>query len=196
MVHAELDHGEPVRMRAAQQRQRQADLVVEVARGRERPRRRRAPARRIDAIISLTVVLPLLPTTTATGNVEARAPVRGQRAERGQRVVDGDQVAGKTRRRGRARPAPRPRRRRSACGDEIVAVEALALQRDEQVAGHERCACRWSRAKSHRCAPMRLSGHRAGGGRRIHHARLRRASAAPATPTIGERQALTPFTSW
>jgi hypothetical protein len=65
VVHAQFHHREAVRGAQAQQRQRHADVVVEVAlRG---VRRLACAARRIAAIICVTVVLPLLPVTAISG---------------------------------------------------------------------------------------------------------------------------------
>src|SRR5204863_3135685 len=66
-------------------------------------------------------------------NVEPAAPEGRERGERLQRIVDGDQVAGK-----RSRPAPFDQRGDGAClyrtCDEVVAIEAFTFQRDEQIA--------------------------------------------------------------
>ena len=69
---------------------------------------------------------------------EARAPVRRERAERGERIRHGDEIARQRVRRGRAATsaAAAPRSLRGA--DEVVAVEALALERDEEIARRER----------------------------------------------------------
>ena len=61
----------------AQQRQRHADVVVEVAL-RWPARRRRARRAGCDAIICVTVVLPLLPVTAISGRWKLRAPGGGQ----------------------------------------------------------------------------------------------------------------------
>ena len=70
-IRAHLDHREAVRRLEAMQRERHADVVVEIAARREaRPGLRRGSR----AIISLTVVLPLLPATPTIGHRELRAP--------------------------------------------------------------------------------------------------------------------------
>ena len=71
VVHAELDHRGAAAVAQAQQRQRQADVVVEVALGRERGIADRQ-ARKIAAIICVTVVLPLLPVTATSGMAKRR----------------------------------------------------------------------------------------------------------------------------
>jgi hypothetical protein len=85
---AHLDHRVRCVASQSQQRQRHADVVVQVAAGGEH-RARRA---RIAAIISLQVVLPLLPATPATTGRSNSAGARHGRAPR-------------------ARPAYRPRPR-------------------------------------------------------------------------------------
>ena len=192
MVHPDLEHGEPLRIAQAQHRERQADRVVEIARGRgDRVGTGARPEHRRDHLLGRR--LAVAADDHRDRNVEAAAPVRGQRAECGQRLVDGDQVAGKTR-----CPVARDQRRGRAAGeglgDEIVAVETLAAQRDEQVAGYDAARVGGHARKDHRRTDE-TSGHRAGRRRRIHHARLRRASAASATPR-SENGRRWPFTSW
>ena len=100
-----------------QQGQRHADVVVEVAlRGQRRARG--MPARRIDAIICVTVVLPLLPVTAISGSVELRAPAGGQGAERQlacrrPRCPAGRRQSCRDGRSRRPRPAPAHRARKS-----------------------------------------------------------------------------------
>ena len=104
-------------------------------------------ARRIAAIISFTVVLPLLPATRRAAARSARARPRPARpsAPADRRPRSGSAVAAQALRAlgGDQRRDGAARQRR---GDEVVAVEALALERDEQVAGLQARACRWSRA--------------------------------------------------
>ena len=97
-------------------------------------------SRRIDAIISLTVVLPLLPDDERERQVEARAPAGREAPERRERVVDRDDrtapaVAIRAHHRG-------GRALREGAVDEVVAVEALAGERDEEVARRRRGASR------------------------------------------------------
>ena len=171
MVHAQLDHADAVLRAQAQQRQRHADVVVEVALRRERARRR-SQARRIDAIICVTVVLPLLPVTAISGSCEAaRASRRPARRSARQRV-------------GAPRSPGRPASARPRCGDrrdragarapaarKSLRIEALALQRDEQVARLQRA---------------RVAVHA-----RDRHARRRR----PASPPGSQRVRLRPASS-
>ena len=130
--------GGAVRGAQAQQRQRQADRVVEIALASRARAASPKCARRIAASISLTVVLPLLPTTTMTGMRELRAPVRGERAERRQRVGDRDQVARRARPRDRRRPAPRRRRARTPPATKSWPSKRSPCKRDEEIAGRER----------------------------------------------------------
>ena len=126
----------------AQQRQRQADVVVEVALGREHARRTPQCARRIAASISFTVVLPLLPVTRDERQREARAPVRGELPER--RAADrrtaieraastrrSTRLVGDQRRRRALRAAPR--------ATKSWPSKRSPFERDEQVA-RARCA--------------------------------------------------------
>src|SRR5471030_22375 len=69
MIHAEFDHRQLVRFVQPKQRQRQADVIVEIPAVASRALSPTAAAR-IDAIISLTVVLPLLPVTAISGIVK------------------------------------------------------------------------------------------------------------------------------
>ena len=127
----------PRRLLQPQQRQRHADVVVQVAGGGERAvaDARRAGSR---AIICVTVVLPLLPVTAISGSCELRAPGRGEccSAASVSRDLRGRRSAGRRRAPRSASAADRAGRAR--CGEEVVAVEALAAQRDEQVARPQR----------------------------------------------------------
>ena len=110
MVHAEFDHGGAVRVVAQpQQRQRHADVVVEVAGGGQR---RVAAARRAGwtrSSASPWSCRCCRSPRSAAG--ELRAPGGGQLAQRQLRVGDLQGPAGRPRP-GRARPARRRRRRR------------------------------------------------------------------------------------
>ena len=117
-----------------------------------------AAARKIAAIISFTVVLPLLPVTATTGMSKRLRQNVGERAERAQRVVDGDQVAGDAASRVPRSTSAAAAPRRSAPRDEVVAVEALALQRDEQIAAGE--AARIGRDARERERRRRRRSHR------------------------------------
>ena len=91
----------------------------------------------MDAIICVTVVLPLLPVTAITWPNEAPAPAGGQlpaappASRRTTQAVEaglGDAV----------RADRRDRAGGARLRQEVVRVEALALQRDEQVARAQR----------------------------------------------------------
>ena len=77
---------------------------------------------------------------------EARAPGRRQLLQRAPARRPPAGRAGRLRP-GRARPAPPPRRPARAWARKSWRVEALAAQRDEQVAGAAGCACRCARAR-------------------------------------------------
>jgi hypothetical protein len=133
VVHAQLDHADLVPGAQAQQRERQADVVVQVALRREVLSG--CQARRMDATICVTVVLPLLPVTAISGSGNWLAPGFRQLAQRG--------LLSPLRCRASRRAAARlrdggDRALVARLGDEVVGVEALAAQRDEQVAGLQR----------------------------------------------------------
>ena len=109
---------------------------------------------------------------------KARAPVARELAERELRVVDDDQPAADTRPGSAGRPAPPAAPRACACGEEVVGVEALAAQRDEQVARAADCACRSTRPRSAR--RRRSRGRRATCGGLGERVIMRRASLARA----------------
>jgi hypothetical protein len=94
------------------------------------------------ATISFTVVLPLLPVSATSGSAKrarqaaARRP-SARRVSSTHHLRDGDVGLDRHRDHGRGRAAP------DRVGDERVAVEALALQRHEQVAGGDRAAVQW-----------------------------------------------------
>ena len=106
VVHAQLDDRVAMPRREPQQRQRHADVVVEVAARREASGP--APAR-IAASISLTVVLPLLPATPTTERRELRR-ARRARARRARPARPGRRpAASASRRRARRRAPAAPR---------------------------------------------------------------------------------------
>ena len=101
------------------------------------------------AAISFTVVLPLLPTMAIDRQGETSPPERRERAERRERVGDREQAP-------RDLPFERAaqlvgdddrgsRATLECLRDEVVTVEALAFQRDEQIAASRASANRSSR---------------------------------------------------
>jgi hypothetical protein len=138
-------------------------------------------ARRIDAVICVTVVLPLLPVTR-------------QLFERALRVLDDE--AGHAR---LGQTALRQRRHRAArlgLGQHVMAIEALALERDEQVARLQR-----ARVAVHACDGQRtvaderrVGEHRVRLGQRHHRAPPRSISPCVAS-TTSEKGWRTPATS-
>ncbi len=116
----------------AQQRERHADLVVEVAGGGQRAfaaGRRTASA----AIICVTVVLPLLPVTAISGRSNCARQPAAERAERDQacRALRGPPGRRPRGRRAQWRPRRRAPWRRAR---KSLASKRSPLQRDEQVA--------------------------------------------------------------
>ena len=137
-------------------------------------------ARRIDASISLTVVLPLLPAMTITGIPNRPSPVRRQRAERRERIGDGDQVAGQRARRDPRRPRAATAPRSNAAATKSWPSKrspASATKRSPGASARVSVVTRSKRT----LAPTAWPGDGAGGGRGVHHPALHRASAAAAT---------------
>ena len=180
-----------------EQRQRHADVVVQIAAVARHARRRRTAARGWTAIISLTVVLPLLPVTPTSGIAKRRAPVRGERAERGARVGDDDQRA-----RRNAWPASRVDQRRGRAAARASARRNRApskcspLKRDEQ----SPAATRGCRSTRRRTAHRPSTARRASGACSAYSGDLimppfivaRAASASARVVGIGERQLARP----
>jgi hypothetical protein len=202
VVHAHLDHRGAMRRLKTQQHQRQADVVVEVARGRQHGE------------FGVVAVGPGLGAQDRGGHllhrglavaagdadqrdVETGAPRGTEGTQRQARIGDHQQ-----RQAGRATFGPRRvdhRRRGTAFGrnlEERVAVEVLALQRDEQLAAGER-----PRIGRHPLdAGIAVEGGAAAGQRRFHQAhhdeapaRAASAAAAQSTSENGRRR---PPISW
>jgi hypothetical protein len=146
-----ISNGEPMGRSQAQQRQWQADRIVEVPRRRGNGGIARSSAKdRGDHFLRRR--LAVAARDHGDRNVEAVAPERRERGERFQRIIDGNEVAGK-----RRRPAALDERgdgaRFERTGDEVVAIEPLTFQRDEQIAADE--AARIGRdARERNGAPM------------------------------------------
>ena len=101
-------------------------------------------APRIAPVISLTVVLPLLPVMPTTVPAKSRRHALAKRGQRTQRVRHDD-----LRHRGGDRPRNDGARGAAGrrLGNEVVAVEVLAGERDEQRARLERAAVGSDRAE-------------------------------------------------
>lgn len=134
MVHAHLHHGRLVRGPQAQQRERHADVVVEVALrgkgGRTLPGAQHGCDHLRDGGLAVAA------RHADERQAPLRAPARSQRAERAQRVghLDAGQARGLQ---------PRMRHgghcaRLARLGQKLVRVETLALERHEQVARRQR----------------------------------------------------------
>ena len=164
MVHAHLDHRIAVRRAQRQQRQRQADVVVEVAGGGVHG-------------ISTGVGAQdgghhLLDRGLAVGAGDADAlylqpcaPGGGQGAQRQPGVGDADHAAA---RRLEVMAHQRKRALGQYLGHEVVRVEVVALQRHEQVAGLRRAAV-GDHALEHGIAAGQFAGQQAGGVRQRQH---------------------------
>jgi hypothetical protein len=138
VVHAELEHRGAVPGRQPEHGQRHADLVVQVA-ARSQAGVVAVRGRQDRGQHLLDRGLAVAAGHRDHRQREAGAPGGGQVGERRQRVVD-HQHRHRHRRRGRPgqRPAVHQQRagtRAQRLGDEFVAVEALAAQRDEEFAG-------------------------------------------------------------
>ena len=164
--------------------ERQADLIVEIAcawRTRDRRQTRRAGW---PHVISLTVVFPLLPTMAATGSAKQRRQYAASAAS----AASGSATASRlpldatleARRRDRAGDDRcRPRHARTP-RNEVVTVEALALQCDEQTRPDLRARESVATPLNATLPPKTVASHGARGGCRIHHRALRDARARAA----------------
>jgi hypothetical protein len=162
VVHAHLEHGEAVRRAQAQQHQRQADVVVEVAFGGEH----RVITAGLDAQDRrqhfLDRGLAVAAGHRDQRNREVRAPGGGEPAEREAGVVDPKRVADFGRLRAIEHDAGGALLQRLRA--EGAAVEFFAAQRNEQVARADRAAV--GRHPQHLCigAGERDAEHRRGFG--------------------------------
>ena len=166
VVHAELDRAPAVRMAQAEQRERQPDVVVQVAaRGQHGFFTRMLPEDRRQHLLDRGLAV-----RAGDGNErrrEARAPVAREIAEAAARVVDHQCrqrvlaaiLAVDHRRRGL---------RRRHCLQKIVAVEALAAQRDEEIARLDRAAV-GRHAGEQRVGPAAAGAERGRGLGQPHH---------------------------
>ncbi len=166
-VHAHLDDRRMVRRMQLEQRQRHADVVVEVARCRQH--RMLAEIRAQDGGAHLLDGgLAIAAGDADQRDVEARAPVGGELAEGQPRVGDADQ------RQTRMRGGPGGVDERTAGAlrqglcDVVVAVEALAPERDEQHAGDDGARIGADAGELHVAAAMRAVEDQRGGGNRQH----------------------------
>ena len=125
MVGTHLDDREAMSGFEAQQRQRHADVVVEVTARREC----RAGAREYRREHLLGGRLAVAAAHAEHEGAAPRAPVRRDRSERRERVPDHDL---RQRRIDRAAHDGACRATPGSTRDELVAVEALATQRDEE----------------------------------------------------------------
>ena len=131
MVHAQLDHADLVRSAQAQQRQRHADVVVEIAFGRQSRLRFPGPQNGRDHLRDRG-----FPVASGDGNqrqAELRTPAGGKLAQRQPGVSDFE--------------TGQPGLRQTVLGDgchgalrpglrqKFMRIEMLALERHEQVAG-------------------------------------------------------------
>ncbi len=175
-----------------EQREREADGVVEVAARREH---------RVVAVMHaqdrgdhlLHGGLAVAAHHDDHRQVEAATPVRSELAQRGERVVDGDEraaravaAAGVDERGSRARG--------EGVGDEVVTVEAFALERDEQIARLDRTAVR-GHARERGIGTDEAPAQHRSGDDGLHHAAPRAAS-APCAASPSENGVRTPFRSW
>src|SRR4029077_20095509 len=174
------------------QRQRHADRVVEVAsRGEHVVGTRRLAEDSGDHF--LRARLAVAADDGGERQVEAGAPMGRERAERHQRIGDGDDAAGNAARTmvgDECRGGPGGER----SVDVVVAVEALAGERHEEIARRDRTTIRRDPRKDDG-GPEGTTGDGARGSDRIHHAALHAASAAAAS-AASENGARTPCASW
>ena len=133
MVHTDLEHCDAMRCPQTEHRQRQADLIVEIAGGRKHLLRTSFDAQDCRGHL-LDRSLAVAADDGDDRQGEPATPERGKRAQRRKRIGDREQA-----------PCDMARNRGCAIGgnnraggttceclsDEIMAVEALALDRDE-----------------------------------------------------------------
>ena len=138
MVHADFEHGDAMRSAQAQHHERQANLVVEVADRREHRIGSELDTQdRCDHLLNCR--LAVAADNHDDRQHETPAPERGEPSQGRQRIGDREQAAVPGKRSGAV--SGDDRRDGAALerlGHEIVAVEALALERDEEITGLER----------------------------------------------------------
>ncbi len=183
VVHADFEHRDAVHGAQAQHHQRQADLVVQIARGRQYAvgAARGAQNRRSHF---LDRRLAVAADDRDDRQREAPAPERGQAAQRLQRIVDCEQAFPRRRRRGEPRRVIGRDDGRGGAAferlrDEFVPIEALALERDEELA-RTNDARIGADAVEPGVAPFEPRGYRLRRGRCIHHLPLHASSARAA----------------
>jgi hypothetical protein len=183
----------PISMRAQHQHaERQADVVVEVA--RRRVHLRRAPVRaRAGGDHFLDRGLAVGARHRDQRHAELATPVGGEPPERGRGVVDRHQR--QPGRRGCGGALDQRRHGAAARGlvQEMVAVEALAAQRDEQVAAARAAAVAAHGLERDVGAAQLAAGRRRRFGKPHHGARSRSSRRASAASLNGRRR---PPASW
>jgi hypothetical protein len=193
VVHAELDDAGAVRFAQAQQGQRHADVVVQVALGREGSIAVSGAQDRRDHLRDGGLAV-------AAGHRhqrqrETRAPGRGQLLQRAQRVghLQARQPVAES-----AFGECSYRTGGPGGAEVVVAVEAFAAQCDEEIAGAQRAGVAVHALEGGRAAADQLrAGQQRLGLAQRHHAPTpcRRASAARAS-AWSENGNRTPATSW
>ena len=192
VVHAQLDRAPAVRLAHAQERERQADVVVEVA-GSGEDRAFALAAAQDGSEHLLHRGLAVRAHHGDERGTEAQPPVPRQRAERKPRIVD----HGDRQRKLAAVVALDERRcglRRGRFCKKLVSVEALAAQRDKKLVGAQRARIRRHAAEA-RIGPAHAAAEHRRRFRELHHARLLRASASRAT-AASENARRSPAISW
>ncbi len=189
VVHAELDHERPVFRAAAQQRERKAELVVEVALRREaRPELAQDRGAHL-----LGRGLAVAAGDRDDGAGEARAVTGGERAERARRVGRDEHGNARARRHGvRALDEEAGGARGERVREEAVGIVDLAANRDEEGAARQRARIdrrtreRGARiaARERRAGPLRDVAHAEG---QAHRGRLTSARCASSRSSNGNR---------
>ena len=175
MVHADLDHR--VARCAARRRSSVSGRpmsLLRLPRRREHARRRRSARARIAAIISFTVVLPLLPVTTTSGSAKRARQCAASAPERRPRIGDRDEGAASAGALRARRRAPRRRRARAPARRSRGRRSARPSARRRGRPG-ERAAVGGDARERARCvADDAAAARRAAAVGGIHHATLRR----------------------
>ena len=165
VVHAHLDHGEVMALAQLEQRERHADVVVEIALGREDLLARAGVHRQDRRQHFLDGRLAVAAREADDRQREGRAPAGGEAAECHAGVGDYD-LAQRARRRARDQGCGRPKLHRTL--DERMAIEALALQRHEEVARRDVAAV-GGHARDLHVRATHLARHEPGGLAQVHH---------------------------
>jgi hypothetical protein len=197
-VHAHLDHRRAMPGSEAEQGQRQADVIVQVAARRQHGGAERRLEDGGDHFLGRR--LAVRAGHRDHRQVEAGAPGGGEAAEGEARIVDDDRRYAIRQARGLMQEQRHGPGRHRLC-QEIVGVEAFAAERDEQLAGIDVAGVRRYAAHDEVVADQAPAAGAGDIGKPpFHHATSRceapRAARARRACSISENGVRTPATSW